>query len=296
MGVTVIGCGYTGQRLAARCRRRGRDVIALVRSSASRQTLDALGVAAYRLDLDEEVAGGLPASFTSDRQMIYMVPPGADGVTDDRMTRFLAAIRGRPRCLIYLSTTGVYGDTGGASVNEDTPPNPGSDRARRRLDAERQAIRWAHAADVAVRILRVPGIYGPGRLPLDRLSRGGPVVAPDPGRPGNRIHVDDLVRVSLAACNYAGPLEIFNVGDGDPTDAGSFNELLAREAGLAPPATRSLEEMLERASPMGREFLSESRRVDVSRMREALGFEPRYPDPLSGIRASLDELASDHRA
>ena len=293
MSVTVIGCGYTGQRLAARARRRGRDVIALVRSSASRQTLDALGVAAYRLDLDEEVEGGLPASFTSDRQLIYMVPPDTDGVTDDRMTRFLAAITGRPRCLVYLSTTGVYGDTGGASVDEETPPNPGSDRARRRLDAEGQAIRWAHAADVAVRILRVPGIYGPGRLPLDRLSRGGPVLAPDPGRPGNRIHVDDLVRVSLAACDYDGPLEIFNVGDGDPTDAGSFNELLAREAGLAPPATRSLEEMLERASPMGREFLSESRRVDVSRMRAALGFEPRYPDPLSGIRASLDELAGD---
>lgn len=293
MGVTVIGCGYTGQRLAARCRRRGRDVIALVRSSASRQTLDAIGVAAYRLDLDEEIAGGLPASFTSDRQLIYMVPPGREGTTDDRMTRFLAAIRGRPRCLVYLSTTGVYGDTGGARVDEETPPNPGSDRSRRRLDAEGQALRWAHAADVPLRILRVPGIYGPGRLPLDRLSRGGPVLAPDPGRPGNRIHVDDLVRVSLAACDYDGPLEIFNVGDGDSTDAGTFNELLAREAGLPPPATRSLEEMMERASPMGREFLSESRRVDVSRMREALGFVPRYPDPLSGIRACLDELAAD---
>ena len=84
------------------------------------------------------------------------------------------------------------------------------------------------------------------------------------------IFYDDLVRVSLAACDYDGSLEIFNVGDGDPTDAGSFNELLAREAGLPPPATRSLEEMIERASPMGREFLGESRLVDVSRMRDAL--------------------------
>ncbi len=295
MGYTIIGCGYTGRRLAARCRRRGRDVIALVRSSASREVLDAMGVSAYRLDLDTEIEGGLPAAFTSDRQLIYMVPPGGTDRRDERMARCLAAITGRPRSLVYLSTTGVYGDRGGARVDEDTPPAPGNDRSRRRLDAEGQARDWGRAAGVPVRILRVPGIYGPGRLPLDRISRGGPVLAPDPSRPGNRIHVDDLVRVCLAACDYEGSDEVFNVGDGDPMDNGTFNQMLAREAGLPPPATRTLEQMLERASPMGREFLSESRRVDVTRMRETLGYRPRYGDALSGIRACLDEIAESRR-
>lgn len=289
MSYTIVGCGYTGARLAARCRRGGEDVIALVRTGASRDALEDQGIRTHRLNLDEAVEGGLPAGFTEDRRVIYMVPPGGPGGEDERMARFLAALTGRPRVVVYLSTSGVYGDHGGATVSEDTPPTPGADRSRRRLDAEKRVLRWGGDHGVAVRILRVPGIYGPGRLPLERIRRGEPSLAPDPARPGNRIHVDDLVGVCLAACDYGGPHEIFNVGDGDDTDTGTFNQILAREAGLAPPPTLSLAEMIARASPMGREFLSESRRLDVRRMREALGYEPRYPDPVAGIRACLDE-------
>ena len=208
------------------------------------------------------------------------------------MARFLRALTGRPDVVVYLSTSGVYGDHGGAGVNEETPAAPASDRSRRRLDAENRLRRWGAGAGVPVRILRVPGIYGPGRLPLERLRRGEPFLAPDPARPGNRIHVDDLVGACLAACDYRGEKEVFNVGDGDPTDTGTFNRLLAREAGLAPPPTRTLEEMLAAASPMGREFLSESRRLDVRRMREVLGYVPRYPDAVTGIRACLAETAN----
>jgi len=191
--------------------------------------------------------------------------------------------------IVYLSTSGVYGDHRGATVNEDTPPAPGADRSRRRLDAERQGGHWGDEHGVTTRILRVPGIYGPGRLPLERIRRGEPSLAPDPARPGNRIHVDDLVGVCLAACDYAGPHRIFNVGDGDDTDTGTFNRILAREAGLAPPPALTLAEMMAKASPMGREFLSESRRLDVRRMREDLRYEPQYRNPVAGIRACLNE-------
>lgn len=291
MAYTIVGCGYTGRRLALHCRRRGEDVIALVRSGASRAALEREGVRAHRLDLDQEVEGGLPSAFSEGRRVVYMVPPGGEGATDERMARFLRALTGRPGVVVYLGTSGVYGDHGGAGVNEDTPPKPASDRGRRRLDAENRLRRWGASAGVPVRILRVPGIYGPGRLPLERLRRGEPSLAPDPARPGNRIHVDDLVGACLAACDYPGETEVFNVGDGDPTDTGTFNQLLAREAGLAPPPTRTLDEMLAAASPMGREFLSESRQLDVRRMREELGYVPRYPDAVSGIRACLAEAA-----
>ena len=289
MSYTIVGCGYTGARLAARCRRGGEDVIALVRTGASREALEDRGIRTHRLNLDEAVAGRLPAGFTGDRRVIYMVPPGGPGGQDERMTRFLTAMTGRPRVIVYLSTSGVYGDHRGATVNEDTPPAPGADRSRRRLDAERQVGHWGDEHGVTTRILRVPGIYGPGRLPLERIRRGEPSLAPDPARPGNRIHVDDLVGVCLAACDYAGPHRIFNVGDGDDTDTGTFNRILAREAGLAPPPALTLAEMMAKASPMGREFLSESRRLDVRRMREDLRYEPQYRNPVAGIRACLNE-------
>lgn len=289
MALTVVGCGYTGRRLAERCRHKGEDVIALVRSSASREALDLLTIAAHRLNLDEAVDGGLPGRFTAGRRLVYMVPPSGQGAADERMARFVEALTAPPACFVYLSTTAVYGDRGGATVDEDARPAPSSDRGRRRLDAEHRALACGRETGVPVRILRVPGIYGPGRLPLERLRRGAPVLAPDPSRPGNRIHVDDLGRVILAALRYTGSGTIFNVGDGDPMDTGSFAQAVAREAGLPAPPTRSLAEMIEAAGPMGREFLSESRRLDTRRMREELGFTPRYGDPVAGIRASLDE-------
>lgn len=291
MTCTIVGCGYTGRRLAARCRREGEDVIALVRSGASREALEPLGVRAHRLDLDAPIEGGLPAAFTAGRRVFYMVPPDGEGAEDRRIARFLDALRGPPAVLVYLSTSGVYGDRHGETVDEETPAAPGSDRSRRRVDAEGRIRRWGAATGVAVRILRVPGIYGPGRLPVERLRRGAPALEPDPARPGNRIHVDDLVGACLAAGSYGGPLDVFNVGDGDDMDSGTFTQAVAREAGLPPPRTRSLAEMMAAASPMGREFLRESRRLDVRRMREVLGFEPRYTDPVAGIRAALAEEA-----
>jgi nucleoside-diphosphate-sugar epimerase len=219
--------------------------------------------------------------------LIYMAPPPDVGATDDRLRAFLARVAAPPTALVYLSTTAVYGDTGGAAVDESTPPAPGADRGRRRLDAERAALAWGRDASVLVRVLRVPGIYGPGRLPLERIRQGAPVVRAADAGPGNRIHVDDLAAVSLAAADYRGPEEVFNVGDGNHASMSEYFRSVARLAGLPEPPELPLEELLERVTPAMRGFLVERRRADTRRMRETLGFQPRYADLEEGIAASL---------
>lgn len=293
-GVTVIGCGYTGRRLLKLCRDTGRACLGTVRSPESLARLEALGAPGVLLDLDapeRELSGEWPDAWPRDwferRVLIYMAPPPQDGETDPRIRSFLARLPLAPAALVYLSTTGVYGDTGGGAVDEQTPPAPASARGKRRLDAENALRAWAAATGAPLRILRVPGIYGPGRLPVDRIAQGMPVMAERDAGPGNRIHVDDLAAVSLAAADYRGKLEVFNVGDGEHASMGEYFRRVAAAAGLPPPPELPLSELLQRVSPAMRSFLAESRRVDTQRMRDALGFAPQYADLATGIAASL---------
>jgi nucleoside-diphosphate-sugar epimerase len=191
--------------------------------------------------------------------------------------------------LLYVSTTGVYGDTGGEVVTEASPVMPSSDRGRRRAAAEQIASEWCSTRGVRCVILRVPGIYGPGRLPLDRLRRGEPALRPVDSGPGNRIHVDDLVTACVAALER--PVQgIFNVTDGDHSSTTVFMQRTAALAGLPPPQLIAFAEARERISPGMLSFLVESRRVDNRRMREELGVEPRYASLDAGIAASLEEM------
>jgi nucleoside-diphosphate-sugar epimerase len=285
-GITVVGCGYTGRRLLHLCRSLPRDALATARSEEVVADLRRDGFPAEVLDLD--VPGEpLPEAWIRGRSVIYMAPPPDTGTVDPRMGVFLRRLSGLPRTLVYLSTTGVYGDAGGADVDEDTPPRPTSDRGRRRLDAEGAVLGWGDASGVPVRVLRVPGIYGPGRLPLRQIRQGAPVARAREAGPGNRIHVDDLAAVCLAAADYEGPERIFNVGDGDHASRSAFYREVARQAGLPEPPEVSTEELLAQASPAMRGFLAESRRVSTRRMGTLLGFEPRYGDLARGIGASL---------
>jgi len=254
--VTIVGCGYVGVRLARLCLQSGLDVHAVVRSESARRALEAKGIRASVQDLDEPFEPGLASNG------LYIV---------------------------YLSTTAVYGDRGGSVVTEASEPRPSSGRGRRRLDAENRVRRFGATRGTRVRILRVPGIYGPGRLPLARIAAGEPVPAPSETGPGNRIHVEDLAAVCLAALRYDGASEVFNVGDGVYASMGEYFLRVARIAGLEPPPQLSLSDLLERVSPAMRGFLTESRLVDVSRMRDELDFSPRYSDLDKGIAASLSD-------
>jgi nucleoside-diphosphate-sugar epimerase len=286
--VTIVGCGYTGLRLARRLVADGRPVCAIVRSSRHAREIAAGGIETLRLDLDAPAVDSLPGHGS----FVYMVPPPDRGDTDPRMTCWLDLLDAAPRCIVYLSTTGVYGDRGGAVVHETTPPSPTSSRGRRRLDAETRLREFAAARGTAVRILRVPGIYGPGRLPLERIASGAPVPRLGETGPGNRIHVDDLAEACRAAIDYRGEEVLFNVGDGDDASMTEYFLKVAELAGLEPPPQLPLADLLARVSPMMRSFLSESRKVDVTRMRTVLGVEPRYPSMAAGIRASLAEIRS----
>ena len=291
MNLAIVGAGYTGTRLARVCLREGANVIAMTRASQRQAELTALGARCVSLDLDSD-GPRAAASGIAGRDVFYMVPPADVGDGDPRMGRFLAALSAEPSCLVYLSTTAVYGDSGGERVDESSPTRPTSDRGRRRLDAERLALDWGSAHGVPVRVLRVPGIYGPGRLPLARLAAGASVARDEPSpRPGNRIHVDDLVGVCLAASAYQSAHRVFNVGDGNHASMGEYFRRVAAIAGLPAPEELDMEALLARSSPMMRSFLQESRRLDTGLMRSELGYKPLYQDLDQGIEASLREDA-----
>ena len=270
------------------CLEAGRDFLGLVRSGESLADLRRDGIPAEHLDLDAP-GGSLPGNWTGGRAVVYMAPPPSSGEADPRIRAFLDRLAAAPGALVYLSTTAVYGDTGGQPVDEDTPPEPAADRGRRRLDAERTVLQYGRLARVPARVLRVPGIYGPGRLPLERLKAGATLPREAEAGPGNRIHVDDLARACLAAADYPGPDRVFNVGDGCHASMTTYFRAVAEAAGLPAPEEVAMEDVLSRSSPTMRGFLTESRRVLTRRMTDVLGCRPRYADFREGIAASLAE-------
>ncbi len=244
----------------------------------------------YSLDLDASKVA--PVDVT-EHLVYYTVPPARE-LGDRRLTRFLEAAWGRPKRLIYLSTTGVYGDHGGGLVSEDTLPVPRTERATRRLAAENSLREWAEARALSWCILRVPGIYGPGRLPLERLLQGEPAIAPSEGTPGNRIHVTDLVTACVAAGRDAqADKRIYNVTDGSEDSHTAFLQRVATIARLPAPPLISRSDAQRSFSAMSWSFHAESRRVDNRRMLAELGVVLKYGDLDAGVRASLMEETSD---
>lgn len=288
--ITIVGCGYVGKRLAKLLQRDGREVFGLVQSQNSQRALAADGIPAATIDLDRSPGAGPGGDY-----FVYMVPPPSSGDTDPRIRGWLAALERAPRCIVYLSTTAVYGDYGGAIVDERSETHPSGDRGRRRLDAEAALLEYSRRSGASVRILRVPGIYGPGRLPISRIADGQPIPIPSATGPGNRIHADDLAGVCLAALLYTGPEEVFNVGDGEYASMGEYYLRVAKLAGLPTPPQLPLAELLQTVSPAMRGFLTESRQVDVSLMLNELGYRPDYADLDSGIAASLSEESASGR-
>ena len=268
-----VGAGYTGARVLERLP----DAIALGRSRPGDERLDLDGDDPLRLELPEQYA------------VIYSVPPADDQPGDPRLARFLALLPLPPARIVYLSTTGVYGNRDGHRVDEKSKPRPESARAERRLAAEQMLAEWCTGRDTTVVVLRVPGIYGPGRLGTDRIQAAMPVIDEKDASPGNRIHVDDLATCCIAGLSPDVPDGIYNVGDGDHRSSTWFKNELARQLGLPAPTEIGMDEAARVFSPMAMSFLSESRIVDTARMRNVLGVMPRYPNAEDGIRASLEE-------
>jgi len=283
--VSIVGCGYTGRRLAERLLKSGLRVYGFATRAESLRQIAAAGAEALPLDLDKAIA---PIDFTG--QLIYYMVPPAPHTGDLRLNRFLDALLGAPKRFVYLSTTGVYGDQGGARVSEDTPPDPCSARAVRRLAAENALRVWAESHRVSWCVLRVSGIYGPGRLPIDRLRGAVPAVHPEEATPSSRIHVTDLVTACAAAGScLAADQRIYNITDGSDHSLTEYLRRVAAIARLPLPPLASRAEVKRAISPLSWSFLAESRRVDNSRMLEELGVALKFQDLDAGIRQSLEE-------
>lgn len=283
--VLIIGCGYTGRRLGTRLAAEGASVRGLVAHAASAAPLESLGIAPQVENLDSD-EGRIRVDGTL---VYYCAPPPREGDTDPRLARTLTRLSGRPRRIVYLSTTGVYGDRNGAWVDETSQTAPANARSRRRVDAEAQIRAYASANGCEWVILRVAGIYGPDRLPLERLRAGDPVLRDADSGFSNRIYVDDLVTVcERAGDSAAAANEIFNVADGVPTTSAAFSRELARQAALPAPREIDWAMMQAEASAMRHSFLAESKRVNADKLQRLLGVSLQCLDYRAGIRAALN--------
>ncbi len=283
----IVGCGDIGLRvlklLAGRCR-----VLALTSTPQRLASLRAAGALPLWGDLDQ------PASLRrlgplADR-VLHLAPPPGSGVADTRTRHLLQALArsGRVRRLVYASTTGVYGDTGGALFDETRRVAPATDRGRRRVDAERQLRHFGRRHGVTVTLLRIPGIYAadrPGGHPRDRLARGMPVLLPADDVFTNHIHADDLARACVAALWRGLPQRVVHVCDDTDLRMGDYFDLAADLCGLARPPRIGRADAALSLSPMQLSFMSESRRLLNHRLARELGLRLRYPTVQQGLLA-----------
>lgn len=278
----IIGCGDIGRRLAKL--HQSEKISAIVHSEASAIACNELGITAYPVDFDQQIK--LP---TDDAKHIYyFMPPPASGHDDTRLKQFLVKLAYKPEAIkkriILISTTGVYGDSKGAWIDEDTPTTPKAERAHRRLSAEKHLIEWAEKTGGEYMILRVPGIYAKDRLPLARLKKGLAIVNQAEAGWTNRIHADDLAQACKAAmqCSYSN--EIINICDGNPSTMTDYFNQIADYANLPRPPQISMKEAEKTLSKGMVSYLKESRRIRNDKMLKLLEINLEYPNLQSCLK------------
>ncbi|MFN5164989.1 MAG: NAD(P)H-binding protein [Pseudomonadota bacterium] len=267
---------------------RGRwRLLALTSSPARVPELRAAGAVPLLGDLDRPDTLGRLAAL-ADAVLLLAPPPGGGGATDPRTRALVRALArgGRLRVLVYGSTTGVYGDAGGARFDEVRAVAPATDRARRRVDAEACLRRFGARAGVRVSILRIPGIYAtdrPGGHPRERLLRGMPVLAHADDVYTNHIHADDLAQACVAALLRGLPQRVVNACDDSELRMGEYFDLAADLCGLPRPRRVARAEAARELGPMTLSFMSESRRIDNRRLKRELRLRLRYPTVREGL-------------
>jgi len=273
----VIGLGFSGTAIARAAREAGWRVVATARDPASAAPPEGVETVAF------DRAGPAVAAAT---HLAATAPPGEGG--DPVIAAHGAALRAAPlRWVGYLSTTGLYGDRGGAWVDEATEPAPAQPRSIRRLAAERA---WTAAVPgAALDLFRCAGIYGPGRSVLDDLRAGTARRTVKPGHAFARIHRDDIARAVLAAAADPPPpgTRVLHMADDEPAESAAVTEGAARMLGIAPPPAIPFETARAGMSPMALSFWSENRRVANAATKAALGLAWRYPSWREGLAGIL---------
>jgi nucleoside-diphosphate-sugar epimerase len=289
--ILVIGYGDIGERLLHLVPRRYK-VHALVRRPGRARSARRLGAKPILGDLAKRRS--LRSLKGRADILFHFAPPPGAGRRDHHTRNLLAALgkaRGAmlPQRIVYISTTGVYGDCHGGRVDESTPVRPTTARAVRRVDAERVLRKWGHAHKVAVSILRAPGIYAYDRLPLERIRRGVPALLPEEDVYTNHIHADDLANAAWRASQRPRGVACVNVVDDSELKMGEYFDLVADRFGLARSPRVSREALSSHVSPAMMSFMRESRRIDNARMKRQLRLELRY----ATVKAFLDTLKPD---
>lgn len=284
----IVGSGYVGLALLRRLSGAGVRVRSTYRRSEQSHLIQQLGGEAVALDLDLDPFTSSPALSVAATVVFFLAPPAGPGCIDARLHYFLSQLSpsNHPQRVVYISTTGVYGDYGGGWVDESSSVQPQTERGRRRLDAEQQLQQTAERLGFEWVILRVSGIYGPDRLPLARIQQQLPIISEQDAGMSNRIHLDDLVTVLMAAGERADACGIYNVSDGQPSSMGSYLSLVAKVAGLPQPPVVSMDEAHKVLSPTMLSYLQESRQIDNRRMVEQLRVRLRYKNLEQGLQAA----------
>ncbi len=282
----IAGCGYTGTLVARQALEQGWSVTVHLRDQEKAAPLAKAGAKTCLCSMDQ--LEEIPTLPIGGRMLLYSVPPQGGGSVDLRARNFCAAMKrdqALPTKIVYLSATSVYGDTGGQVVTEQSLTEPTSVMGKRRLDAEYLFQEFGIRYAIPVVILRVSAIYGRGRLPLMQINQGQPLLQEELAKPSNRIHVEDLTGVCMAALLRGSG--IYNVSDGHPASMTAYFNACADALQKPRQPQIDLEEARRVMPPLLFTYFMESRVVDNQRMLDELGIRLRYPDMLSGIAASI---------
>lgn len=269
----IVGCGDVGMRLLPLLTPYFR-VFATTSQQQRCAELRAAGAVPLVANLDHPASLRRLAGLAP--WVVHLAPPPAEGVLD-RRTRNLTAILPERGRLVYISTTGVYGDCGGALFNESRTVAPRNPRALRRVDAERVLRGWARRSGAALSILRVPGIYAADRLPTKRLEQGTPALTEAEDVYTNHIHADDLAAIIAHALFCALPNRIYHAVDDSDIKMADYFDAVADAYKLPRPPRLPRAELQQVVTPALLSFMSESRRLQNSRIKRELGVRLRYP-------------------
>lgn len=288
--IVFIGYGYVAEHVGQLEKRDQRQLYALSRDREKCEQLNQQGITCHIGNLDDQFPH--QALSLEKAGVYYFAPPPASGQQDTRLRHFLDSISNYAvKRIVYISTTGVYGNIGHDIItNENSPTQPTTDRALRRLDAEQALLKWNQAyPEREVIILRVVGIYGPNKLPLERIKRGDPLLHPNHPAYVNLIHIDDLAQACYRAMHLGKTREVYNICDSHPMLMTHYFQAIATAFNLPQPPLITMQEAEKKLSAGFLSYLKESRRIDNAKMIHDLGIKLHHPNALDAIKKIVNE-------
>jgi nucleoside-diphosphate-sugar epimerase len=280
----LAGSGYLGESIIAEYKiiKDTFNIIELCRSIKT----DKPGVKSIQIDFDNITDD---MKYIEGSVVVYMAPPDTESLKDTRLNKFLNKISYyRIKKLIYISTSGVYGNCNGQIVNEENQINPLTDRAKRRANAESQIKSYCKRNNIGGIIFRVPGIYGRNRLPIKRVMDRDPLIKIEESRTTNLIHVSDLTRLVIKAFELSNKeTEIINVSDGKAIKTTKYYEIIYKALNIKLPEYISYEQAMSMYDEKRASFLKESRVLDITKMKELFPDCIKYEKLEDGIEKSL---------